>query len=281
MESSVPALETVALSLGGETPLEVGSLVAKGPKVALWDDSAALLQAMIDDTRIASGSLLLFGQPAQVLLASGKAAYVPKKLPLPGSVKLLDAMTLSARLVGLTKSDARRALGRCRLGELEKKRLGELTPLQSRLACIAHGISSFPRVLLLDNVFADLDEPESAVVEATLEAELEDRSVLVACRARDPSSRTLALNCDEAITTAGNQVLPPSKPRAKTAPGYWVSCTSEAAPLAGLLESQGAEVARSPRPSVLLVRRATGATIYRAARECGLVVLELTPAGLA
>lgn len=276
-----PLLEAVSLSLGGETPLEVGTLVAAGPKIALWDDSALLLRAMLDDSLITSGSLLVQGQSPRTLLASGQAAYIPRELPLPGSVKLLDALTLSGRLVGLAKSDARRALDRCQLGTLESRRLKDLTRLQTRLACIAHGIVSLPKVLLLENAFSDLDEPESAIVESILQMELIERSCLVVCRARDPSSRTLALDCDEAITTAGNQVLPPEKPSLQTAPGYWVSCTSEATTLADLLVRQGAQVARSPRPSVLLVRSVSGAAIYRAARDAGLVVLELTPAGLA
>lgn len=235
---------------------------------------------MIEPEQIQSGSILLLGREPAFWLASGEAAYVPVTLPLPSGAKVLEALNLSAGLLGLSKSDARHALARLRLGALESKKLGDLTRLQTRLVCIAHGIIGEPRVLLLENVFADLDEPETAIVEAVLEDSLEQKSYVVACASGDPGSRTIALGCDQALQAAGNRVLPPARPEAETANGYWVSCLGDVAPLTELLKSQGADVARSPRASVFFVRRVGGAAIFRAAQETGIHVLEFTPSGV-
>lgn len=278
--SSCPLLETKSLVLGGENLLEVGSLTVRGPKLALWDECGRLLRSLISPAPNQSGTLLLLGRHPAFWLSSGEAAYIPASLPLPSNVKLLDALSLSARLVGLSKSDARHALSRCRLLALESKKLGDLTRLQTRLAGIAHGIIGEPRILLLENLFAELDEPETAIVEAVLELALEQKSYVIACASSDPGSRTIALRCDEALRAAGNQVLPATQPKPETAPGYWVSCLGDVAPLTELLKRQGAEIARSPRPSVFFVRRAKGAAIFQAARETGLSVLELSPSGV-
>lgn len=281
LDSSVPPLlETRSLVLGGGRRLEAASLAAHGPKLALWDECGHLLRALIEPQQIQSGSLLLLGKEPAFWLSSGEVAYIPTSLPLPGNVKVLEALTLSARLLGLSKSDARLALSRCRLGALESKKLGDLTRLQSRLSCIAHGVLGEPRVFLLENVFAGLDEPETAIVEAVLAALLDQKSYVIACSSADPGSRTMALGCDEALRAAGDQILPPSPPKLETAAGYWVSCLGDVTPLTELLKSRGAEVARSPRASVFFVRSLAGAAIYRAAHEMGVPVLELTPSGV-
>lgn len=254
--------------------------MANGPKIALWDKAGYLLRGFLEPELMESGTLLLARREAAFWLASGQAAYVPQVLPLPQGVKVLDALSLSAHLLGLGKADAQSSLARCQIAALGSKKLGELTRLQTRLVCIAHGLIGAPRILLLENLFHELDEPESAIVEALLEVELEHRSYLVACAADDPGSRTLALGCDEAISTAGDQLLPPTKPQAMNAPGYWVSCLSDVGPLSDLLRSQGVEVARSPRPSVCFVKSAGGAAIFRAAKEAGIHILELTPSGV-
>lgn len=279
MDESAPLFESKGLTLGGELPLEVGSMTARGPRVALWDEAGALVPAFFDSSRLREGSLLLRGRKPADLLASGQAALVPQRLPLPEGVKLLEALTLSARLIGLSRADAERALGRCRLTAHGGKKLGELTRLQSRLSGLAHGLIGAPRLLLLENPFADLDDAESAIVEAVLDVELADRSFIAACSSRDPASRALALTADEAICPAGNRLLPPAPPRLESASGYWVSCSDNAERLAALLSSEGAHVAKSPRPSVLLVRGTKGSTIYRLAREAQLNVIELTPWG--
>lgn len=281
MDSSAsPLFETRSLLLAGESPLAADSIAAEGPKVALWDKAGGLLRGFIEPDLISSGTLLLRGRDPAFWLASGAAAYVPQVLPLPGSVKVLEALSLSAHLLGLKKDDAKRALARCQLSALESKKLSELTRLQTRLTCLAHGIIGSPRILLLENLFLDLDEPETAIVEATLEVELEDKCCVMACSSDDPGSRTIALSCDEAISTAGNQLLPPARPRAENAPGYWVSCLGDVAPLTELLKSRGAEVARSPRTSVFFVKRVGGAAIFQAAKESGISVVELTPSGV-
>lgn len=281
MDSSIPPLlEARSLVLSGKHHLEVGSFVARGPKIALLDEAGRLLRLLIDPSSIKSGTVLLLGRDPALSLAEGQAAYIPTSLPLPGSVRVLEALSLSAHLLGLSKSDARLALSRCRLSALDSKKLGDLTRLQARLASIAHGIIGEPKVLLMENVFADLDEPETAIVQAVLGAELKGRSYIVACASSDPGSRTLALESDEALRAAGNMVLPPTRPEPEIAPGYWVSCLGEVAPLTERLRSQGAEVARSPRPSVFFVKSVTGAAIFQAAKETGLVVLELTPSGV-
>lgn len=277
--STPPLLEAQSLVLAGEDCLEVGSLVARGPKIALLDKAGHLLRLFIDPSSIKSGTLLLLGNDPASCLASGRAAYIPVSLPLPANVKLLEALSLSAHLLGLSKNDARRALSRCRLSALDSKKLGDLTRLQARLASIAHGIIGGPQVLLIENVLSDLDEPETAIVQSVLEAELEGKSCVLACGSNDPGSRALALGCDEALQTAGNQVLPPSRPEPEIAPGYWVSCLGDVTPLTELLKSRGAEVARSPRPSVFFVKRVTGAAVFQAAQEAGLAVLEFTPSG--
>lgn len=269
-----------SLLLGGENRLTADSLIASGPKIALWDKAGSLLRGFLAPESIESGTLLLAGREPALALASGLAAYVPQNMPLPPSVKVLEALSLSAHLLGLGKSDAERSLARCQVTALGKKKLGELTRLQMRLVCLAHGLIGSPQILLLENLFHELDEPESAIVEALLEVELEHRSCLIACASDDPGSRTIALGCHEAISTAGDHLLPPTKPRAENAPGYWVSCISDVGPLTELLKSQGVEVARSPRTSVCFVKSTSGAAIFRAAKETGVGIVELTPSGV-
>ncbi len=274
-----PLFESTGLVLKLETSLEFGTMTASGPLVALWDAAGGLLNAMVKTEVIEGGSLRLRGRPPADLLSSGEAAYIPGQLPLPPNIKVLDALSLSARLVGLSKNDAKNALTRCRLTTLGSKKLGDLTRLQTRLCSVAHGIMGNPEVLLVENVFAELDEAESAILQAIFEAEVLGRSCIIACRTTDPTSRDIALLCDQAVSTAGNQALPPQKPALETAPGYWVSCSGEVTDLAASLRGEGAEISRSPLGSVLLVRRKSGAAIYRAAEEVGLAILELTPAG--
>lgn len=270
-------LETKDLVIDHIERIEFGTLSAHGPTVACQGTAALLLPALFDHRIVKQGQLLVWGQAPEELLRQRGAAYVPLALPLPASTRVLDAISLSGSLVGADKNDARQALGVCKMLGHRNKRLGELSRLQSRLVSLAHGLCGSPEVLFLENLFADLDETEIEVLEAIFDIELSGRSWICAVDSRSPGSRSLMLQASEVLVGAGTRVLPPQPPEQVPSDGYWVTCAGDAAPLATRLETAGALVTRSPRSSVLLVRKSRGQEIFRAAQEVGTPIVELCP----
>jgi hypothetical protein len=277
-ETGQPVLfETKNLVVGADQRIEFGTMSARGPTIACQGTAAQLLPAFFDRRLIQEGQLLVWGRAPEELLRRRVAAYVPLSLPLPAATQVLDAITLSASLVGADRNDARQALGTCKMSGHQKKKLGELSRLQSRLVALAHGLCGSPDVLFIENLFMDLDEAEIEVLETIFDAELADTARICAVDSGSPGSRSLMLRSSEVLVGAGTSVLPPQPPSQVPADGYWVTCSGDSATLAAKLEAAGALVARSPRPSVLLVRRSRGHEIFQAAQEAGTSIVELCP----
>jgi ABC-type multidrug transport system ATPase subunit len=248
-----------------------------GPSAALWEGAGALLKAMIEPERIESGTLLLCGETPETLLSQGRAAYIPTSLPLPGNVRARDSLVLSGSFLGLTKRNAAEGLAQFRLTAHANKSLQDLTRLQMRLLCLAHGFLGAPEILLLENIYADLDDAEAAIIETLLDEVLPGRAYLAIVSNADASSRSLALSCHEVLALSGNRLLAPAPPSQLVARGFYATCLSDAGPLAELLKSRGAEVTPTPHPSVLLIRNSTGRAIFQAAHEIKVGIVELTP----
>lgn len=274
---SQPLLETRDLVIGEGLRLVVGTMTVDGPRIACEGSAHLLVRALADRRLIHEGQVTLCGRPAEDSLRDRTAAYVPRSLPLPSATRVLDAIVLSGRLVGADRNDAEHALSLCRMGAHQKKKLGELSRLQRRLVALAHGICASPNLLILEDLYRDLDEPEIEIIEAILDTQLDERNWIAAVDQTSPGSRSLLLRASRVLVGAGTQVLPPQNAAQLPSDGFWVTCSSDAGVLAERLQQSGARVTRSPHPAVLLVRDARGQAIFRAARDCGTSIVELSP----
>lgn len=261
----------------GQTLGRPGTLVVEGESLACVGSARALLPVTIDQGLLRGGSLLLRGEVAQALLASGRAGYCPQTLPAPQDFRVEDALIGSARLIGLGSRDVRRALERTEAEGLAKKRLKDLGPLQHRLVGLAHGLVSDPELVLIEDPCLDLDDEPAELVLTVLERELKGRSWILGTDLRSPWSRRLFLTAELAVAAEAGALLGPVPPAELNSPGKWARFDRVSEELLRGLEGRGAQVVRTPSENVVLLRRLSGLAALEVAASVGACLLELTP----
>lgn len=272
-----PLLEIDALRVF-EGTLECPEVLRSGGNSLALLGKAQRLLGVFTETEIPSaGSVRLLGCSAQELFQKQIAGYAPQRLPLFDGVRLDQALTMSARLVGFDKADVQSALERCQLTGHAKSPLGRLSRLQHRLAGLAHGLCGSPSLLVAENLLSDLDDAEAELIESILDVELRTCRWIMALDGNSPSSRNILALADEVLGASESRLLGPLSPDQLRPEGFWVVGNKNIPALAARLRSLEAIVTQSPRSTVLLVHGVTGREIFLAAQLEEAELVELLP----
>ncbi len=247
-----------------------------GRGLCLVGRAQGLLSALLHPEQN-SGEVLLLGRAPELAMRQGQAGYAPAKLPLNEKVRVCDALLISGQLIGASKGDVTEVLSRCQIEALAKKKLGSLSPLQQRLAGLAHGLLMDPPLLILEDLLADLEEEETDVLEGILEGELVDRAFIVGTSLKSAAGRRLMMLADEVLFAEGGEIMASQEPNEVSADAYWVVCLDDATALTGRIKEVGARVTQGPTGRALLVRGASGSQILKCSLEAEVVVSQISP----
>jgi ABC-2 type transport system ATP-binding protein len=287
-----PLLESVDPQLEG-TALALGQLSASGPLLVLVGAWGPLFDLIAGARRLRGGRLQLAGFPAEGAAATGDVGLARRDAPLPPTWTVAEVLTASAELLGQSRRRAselaRQALADLGLAELAGKRLSRLRPPERRAVNIAAAMIGEPRVLALEEPFAELEPSGQAYVEALIGRAVTGRSAIVSVPELpgSPSAEALAARSQELLFLSGQRLVARGSYRdlSSRARSYRVVVTRSAdALLSGLVEA-GYEV----RPmltrdvSTLWLTDVTGigtVPIFRAALAADAPVVELVAAGL-
>lgn len=192
------ACEEVALSYGGPPVLTgvTGSL-PPGQALALVGPNGSgkttLLRALLGMVPVVAGSLMVNGA-APGRAPAGSIGYVPQTADLDPTfpVTALDVVLMGtyARL-GILRRPGRAQRQRCQealetvgLGQVARRRFGTLSGGQQQRVLVARCIAAEPRLVLLDEPFNGLDQPNRDAL-LTILATLKDQGVAIVVSTHD------------------------------------------------------------------------------------------------
>ena len=168
---------------GGHEVLRVETLeIRAGEVVALLgvngSGKTTLMKGMLGLLPRMSGSVKLLGQPIDQLRDRSPVGYLPQRQsaagPIPVTVgELVRSGQLSRRRpFGARRGDGsvRAALDVVGLGEVERKRVDRLSGGQQRRALLARALVGGSKLLLLDEPFAGVDQPNQEEIADALDA---------------------------------------------------------------------------------------------------------------
>jgi ABC-type multidrug transport system ATPase subunit len=173
------------------------------PRVGLVGDWSALLQALIGQAQVSSGSVRVLGQDLRSVLAEGVLGLAMCDPPLPGSFTVTEYLQHAARLSHGSASrairDTKHVLDRFGLNELASRKLTQTTVFQQRALGIALACLTSPPVVWLECPLRGLDAPAADyVARLCLEAGVSSRVILSTPLPSSPSAeRSLLETCDE------------------------------------------------------------------------------------
>jgi len=192
----IDGLTFVSLARAGESAIVLGA-----PRV-LFDAAAGLIKT-------SSGELLISGKDAAKSAKQGEIAAAPSTHVLPPKWTLSDYATWSARLAGLTKTEAangaHRAFGLLDLREDEATRLAEAAPHVRALAPLAAALATGADTILLEDPTALLPSDIARAVSRRIVAALSESS-WVLFSGRISLDSPFALYAEEAIVVSGTKV---------------------------------------------------------------------------
>ena len=213
----VVELEGAAFAYGGAPVLTgVTGALAPGRALALVGPNGSgkttLLRGLLGMVRVAAGSLRVNGA-APGRAPRGSIGYVPQVADLDPSfpVTVLDVVLMGTySRLGLMRRPGRRERRRCRealdavgLSELASRRFGTLSGGQRQRVLVARCIAAEPRLILLDEPFNGLDQPNRDAL-LDIIARLKDRGIGVVVSTHD---LVLARQtCEKAALLAGRQI---------------------------------------------------------------------------
>jgi ABC-type multidrug transport system ATPase subunit len=288
-----PLLESVDPQLEG-TALALGQLSASGPLLVLVGAWGPLFDLIAGTRRLRGGRLLLAGVPAEGAAADASVGLARRDAPLPPTWTATEVLVASAELIGQSRRRAgelaRQAIGELGLEAIAGKRLSRSSPAERRAVSIAAATLGAPRVLALEEPFADLEPSGQAYVEALIARAVTGRPAIVSVPELpgSPSAEALAARSQELLFLSGQRWVARGSYRdlSSRARSYRVVVTrSVDALLSGLVEA-GYEV----RPmltrdvTTLWLTDVTGigtVPLFRAALAADAPVVELVALGLA
>lgn len=213
----VVVLDDAAFAYNSRTVLTgVTGTVVGGEALALIGPNGSgkttLLRGLLGLVRVAAGSLRVNGA-APGRAPRGSIGYVPQVADLDPSfpVTVLDVVLMGTySRLGLMRHPGRRERSRCRealeavgLSELASRRFGTLSGGQRQRVLVARCIAAEPRLILLDEPFNGLDQPNRDAL-LDIIARLKDRGIGVVVSTHD---LVLARQtCEKAALLAGRQI---------------------------------------------------------------------------
>ncbi|EJF47542.1 metal ABC transporter ATP-binding protein [Actinomyces massiliensis] len=213
----VVVLDDAAFAYNSRTVLTgVTGTVVGGEALALIGPNGSgkttLLRGLLGMVRVAAGSLRVNGA-APGRAPRGSIGYVPQVADLDPSfpVTVLDVVLMGTySRLGLMRRPGRRERRRCRealdavgLSELASRRFGTLSGGQRQRVLVARCIAAEPRLILLDEPFNGLDQPNRDAL-LDIIARLKDRGIGVVVSTHD---LVLARQtCEKAALLAGRQI---------------------------------------------------------------------------
>ncbi len=269
-----PLLEAQALELPGGN-FEPASFYVRGKSLSCPESAGLLVDAIFDSSLILKGALMIGGASVQESLRNAQTGLVPCQLPLPESVRVRKSLLMSARLIGCGSSEVDEALERCGILKLSKKYLKALSPLEHRLVSLAHGITGNPEILVLRQLFHELDQEASLHLDAVLDRTLENRRWIAQTQDNLPSSLRLNLRAEHVLS---RQTMKPQRTLDFTPEAYWVRSHDSLEALAQALEKKGTRVSVGPNPLSLLVHCQRAQDIFADALKLGISLTEMMPA---
>lgn len=199
-----------------------------------------------------AGEFYILGAPAREALRSGEAGFCPSHLPAPSTTRLIDALTMSAQLLGRSKNDVLRCLEQVGLTASRKEPLLELTPLQERRAGIAHGLITNPKVLLFAQPFLNLTDGGRQALSQLMEQVTRDRLWMVAGEAACPVSQTWRKRAEWIVYSSENRLVA-TQAALPQATGYFLRLNGATSGPISELKNAGAVVTPSENSRAFLI----------------------------
>ncbi len=172
--ASAPALriDRISRTLAGRSAVSALSFeIARGEVVGLLGVNGAgkstTLRMVAGVLAPDEGQVLLAGEDLYDYPERGRRGigYLPERAPLHAELTVAEYLTFCARLHGLSSRDARaavqREIGRCDLGEVERRLIGQLSKGFQQRVGIAQALLHQPAVVVLDEPASGLDPVQS------------------------------------------------------------------------------------------------------------------------
>lgn len=122
----------------------------------------------------------LFAEPSR---ARREIGYLPETVALYPEMRVSEYLAFRARLEGMGRADARRAIGetveRCLIGEVEHQIIGTLSKGYRQRVGLAAAILHRPRVLVLDEPTVGLDPKQIIAIRELIRELGRDRTLLL------------------------------------------------------------------------------------------------------
>lgn len=145
--------------------------------------------------------------------ARGQVGYLPESAPSYAEMSTRDYLDFRGRLYGMGRAGRREAISRvvaqCDLGDVARRRVGQLSRGYRQRVGLAAAILSNPPVLVLDEPTSALDPKQIRQVRTLIRELAKDKAVLVSSHILPEVEQT----CDRIVVMARGRVRLNAKPR--------------------------------------------------------------------
>ncbi len=223
------------------------------------------------------------------ILARREIGYLPETVALYGEMRVVEYLRYRARLEGMSRADARRAIGAtvesCLLGDVEHQIISTLSKGYRQRVGLAAAILHGPRVLVLDEPTVGLDPKQIIAIRELIRDLGRERTLLVSTHilpeVEQLCQRVLIIDRGRLVAegtpselreqSRGNAVL---EVTVKDAPGDAADVLGDLDGVLSVTSADGAPDARFQLECA--AGRDLRETVFRAAVERGWVLLELS-----
>lgn len=163
---------------------------------------------------VGSVSVCGYDTVAQSLQARASIGYLPDAVPLYTEMAVEGYLDYRARLYGLDRAARRRAIGRvverCALGDVRRRRTGQLSKGYRQRVGLAAAMLHDPPVLILDEPVSGLDPTQILEVRRLIRELAHEKTVLLSSHILSEVEAT----CDRVIIIAGGTIRADGTPEA-------------------------------------------------------------------